>query len=81
MAHSVQKRLNILLGTNRICSSVSIFRPKAILYVSFGWIDFKIVPITGLTIVRPSLSLSLSLVPSDINVKIKFVDTYSLICI
>ena len=77
MAHSVQKRLNILLGTNRICSSVSIFRPKAILYVSFCWIDFKIVPITGLTIVRPSLSL----VPSDINVKIKFVDTYSLICI
>ena len=79
MAHSVQKRLNILLGTNRICSCVSIFRPKAILYVSFCWIDFKIVPITGLTIVRPSLSLSL--VPSDINVKIKFVDTYSLICI
>ena len=77
MAHSVQKRLNILLGKNRICSSVSIFRPKAILYVSFCWIDFKIVPITGLTIVRPSLSL----VPSDINVKIKFVDTYSLICI
>ena len=77
MAHSAQKHLSFLLGTNQYCSSVSIFRHKVILYVSFCWIDFKIVPITGLRMVRPSLGF----VPSHINVKIKFVDTYSLICI